>query len=131
MKVADLKTLEGFKKFFEPFTDEHFTITDYSDHETSVFAFKLFTENDLEDGMHYEFEMEAGNYKSKNHEMDFTFYDKDGENWEEYTLTEEQRNHVYEAIDQMMVYVYEGMAEAAEYNRDIYAYHGHRRSDFY
>ncbi len=131
MKVADLKTLEGFKLFFQDFTDQDFIIKDYSDHESCSIQFSLAREFEAEDDMWAEANIVAFAGKSSGDIMGFNFYDSEGETYEEYTLTEEQKDYVYEALNEMLEYVLDAKAEAAEYNRDIYAYHGVRRSDFY
>jgi hypothetical protein len=129
--LEEVKTLEGFKEFFDQFKYEDFEIEDHSDHETFCIDFQLYDDGYLENGMIYEFDMVASNPKCSSDFIRFLFDDEEGEVEKSFDLTEEQREHVYKAIDEMTEIYKEGQEEARAYNRDIYAYHGVRRSDFY
>jgi hypothetical protein len=120
--LEEIKTLEGFKEFFNQFEYEDFEIKDHSDHES--FCLSISIERD--------FEYENGDYMIFKIENDLMSVSIERENsFEIYDLSKDQRAYVNKCFNEIEEEYAEGMAESREYSRDIYAYHGVRRSDFY
>jgi hypothetical protein len=120
--LKELKTLEGFKEFFDQFEYDDFEFKDYSDHES--FCLSISIERD--------FEYENGDYMIFKIENDLMSVSIERENSIEiYDLSKDQRAYVNKCFDEITEIYKDAEADAREYSRDIYAYHGVRRSDFY